>query len=223
MSQPKIAVMMDEDTSCGGENYGLSKDYFSAISRAGGLPFGIPYLPEIVSEVIQSFDGFFAVGGSAALPDEWYLSRAGSTHPKSERVPVEIAIMKGFLERDKPVFGSCHGMQVLAGIHGCKLQHSVNEAVHRQEHKVTLSPNSRIFQITGQPEFIVNSRHREAVAKISDPVVAGAIAPDGTIEEIEVLGKAFAIGCQWHQENFWRENHPGNKLFDAFISAALKR
>ena len=40
--KPRIAIIMDENTSVDGTRYDMSKDYFVAIQRAGGLPFGIP-------------------------------------------------------------------------------------------------------------------------------------------------------------------------------------
>jgi len=46
--KPRIAVILDENTSGDGSRYEASKSYFTAIRDAGGLPFGIPYLPEIV-------------------------------------------------------------------------------------------------------------------------------------------------------------------------------
>ena len=62
MPKPKIAVMLDENTSCGGTHYETHKDYFSAIDQAGGVPYGIPYLADLVDPVINEFDGFFRSG-----------------------------------------------------------------------------------------------------------------------------------------------------------------
>jgi gamma-glutamyl-gamma-aminobutyrate hydrolase PuuD len=59
MPKPKIAVMLDENTSRGGTHYETHKDYFSAIDQAGGVPYGIPYLADMVDAVINEFDGFF--------------------------------------------------------------------------------------------------------------------------------------------------------------------
>ena len=72
MPKPKIAVMLDENTSCGGTHYETHKDYFSAIDQAGGVPYGIPYLADMVDPVINEFDGFFSIGGGVCFPSEWY-------------------------------------------------------------------------------------------------------------------------------------------------------
>jgi putative glutamine amidotransferase len=221
MPGPKIAVLLDENTSSGGKNYDLSKDYFSAVSQAGGEPYGIPYLFNMVSGIINFFDGFFSVGGSVALPAEWYAPGQRSPFPSSERTAIEIEIMKRFLAADKPVLGACNGMQVLAGLNGCKLRSDLGGTIHQEgPHKVALTPDSQIARIISIPSLEVNSRHREAVAKIGPSAEIGALAPDGTIEAIEIPHKRFAIGYQWHQENFWRETHPGNALFTAFVNSA---
>lgn len=44
-SKPRIAVIMDENTSVDGARHDMTKNYFVAIHRAGGMPFGTPYFP----------------------------------------------------------------------------------------------------------------------------------------------------------------------------------
>lgn len=112
--KPKIAVIMDENTSTGSERYDVSKHYFSAIGRAGGFAFGIPYAPDMVDDVIDEFDGFVSVGGRINFPAEWYVEGDQSQYPPSDRLAVDMALMKGFLGRNKPVLGICNGMQMLA-------------------------------------------------------------------------------------------------------------
>ena len=225
MIYPKIAIMLDENTLSGAQNYSLNKDYCSAIGIAGGIPLCIPYSKEAVQFAVNECNGLFSPGGAMAFPDDWYTNKQKSSFPSSERIPIEVELMKGFLERDKPVFGSCHGMEVLAALHGCKLSTDATD-IHQSKrmedskmHTVSILPTSRIAQIIGQTELKVNSRHREHVTEINAPATDAAHAPDGQIEAIEIENKKFAIGCQWHQENFWQEDHPGNKLFKAFVRA----
>ena len=60
-----------ENTSGDASRYEASKGLFSAIRDAGGLPFGIPYLPEMVGVVVEEFDGLVCGGGRFAYPDDW--------------------------------------------------------------------------------------------------------------------------------------------------------
>jgi putative glutamine amidotransferase len=121
MRKPRIAVILDENTSGDGTRYEAAKGYFAGVRDAGGLPFGVPYLPEIVPVVLEEFDGLLSVGGRFAYPDEWYLPGEISRAPSSERLAIERAIVEGFLARDKPILGICAGMQMLACLNGCRL------------------------------------------------------------------------------------------------------
>ena len=227
-SIPRIAVIMDENTSVDGTRYDMTKNYFVAIHRAGGLPFGIPYFMDMVGTVVNEFDGFVDVGGRFAFPDEWFLDGQVSKAPRSERLDVELALMRGFLERDKPVLGICNGMQVLAGLHGCRLSpdiramgsHIMDHDRRGHEHPVAIMANTMLSRIVGKSELAVNTFHREAVVELSDGVTAGAFARDGVIEAIEVPSRRFALGVQWHQELFASQDHAGNAIFSAFVQAA---
>lgn len=225
--RPRIAVILDENTSAGGRRYDMTKGYFGAVAAAGGLPFGIPYIPEIVGPTLQDFDGFLAVGGRFAYPDGWYEADERSRYPASDRLAVERALMEGFLQADKPVLGICAGMQMLACLNGCRLTPDLkarnpNALDHDGPgylHPVTIAEGSRLAAIVGSPTLVVNTFHREAVVASSDRVAVVAQAPDGTVEAIEVPDRAFAVGLQWHQEAFTGGEHAGNRIFAAFVAA----
>src|SRR6202043_3266559 len=57
MRKPRIAVILDENTSGDATRYEAAKGYFRGVRDAGGLPFGIPYLPEMVEVVLGEFAG----------------------------------------------------------------------------------------------------------------------------------------------------------------------
>jgi putative glutamine amidotransferase len=226
--KPRIAVIMDENTSVDGTRYDMTKAYFVGIQRAGGLPFGIPYVQELVDPVIEEFDGFLSVGGRFTFPDAWYRDGEVSKSPFSERLEVEQALMRGFLDRDKPILGICNGMQMLACLNGCRMSPDVRSLrpglldhdKRGSMHPVSIRQGTALSRIIGRSEIIVNTFHREAVVSLSDTVVASAFAGDGIIEAIEIPARRFAIGVQWHQEAFATEDHPGNRLFEAFVEAA---
>jgi putative glutamine amidotransferase len=227
MKQPRIAVILDENTSGDGTRYEAWKGLFSAIRDAGGLPFGIPYLPEIVGSVVEEFDGLLCGGGRLAYPDEWYVGGEASKAPASERFAVEREILEGYLKRDKPILGICAGMQLLACVNGCRLWSDVQASSpivleHDKRdhlHEVRLIENTRLFALIGEPTLSVNSFHREAVGELSKAVVASAHGDDGVIEAIEVPSQRFALGLQWHQELFAGTGHPGNRVFRGLIEA----
>ena len=55
-------------------------------------------------------------------------------------------------------------------------------------------------RILGKRETMVNSIHRQGVAKLAPGLIVEAVAPDGVIEAVSVKGANFALGAQWHPE-----------------------
>ncbi len=225
---PKIAVLLDENTSGDATRYEASKNYFRAVHAAGGAPYGIPYFLDMVERIVGEFPALLCVGGRFAYPNDWYVGGLASLYPASERLPVEQALMQGFLERDKPVLGICAGMQMLGCLNGCRLAPEIavinpQAMAHDQRgflHDIAITPGTRLAEILGTAQLRVNTFHREALADSSGAAVISARAPDGIIEAVEVPSKRFALGLQWHQEAFTGQDHPGNAIFAAFVRAA---
>ncbi|HEX5379249.1 MAG TPA: gamma-glutamyl-gamma-aminobutyrate hydrolase family protein [Phenylobacterium sp.] len=224
MSRPRIAVLMDENTSGGGTRYEAAKGYFHGLIAAGAAPFGLPYAPELTGDAVAGFDGLMTAGGRFAVPDDWYLG-AVSPAPASARPAAERALVEGFLAAGKPILGLCAGMQALACLNGARMvadlkawrpqagEHDGREVSHR----VDIAPGTRLFDLVG-PTLEVNSFHREAIAQLASGVVASGHSPDGIVEAVELEGHPFALGLQWHQE-LLGPDHPGQAIFKGFVEA----
>jgi putative glutamine amidotransferase len=212
-----VAVLLDENTSAGGTRYEAAKGYFGGVSRAGGAPFGVPYDPAVVPLVLADFDGLLVPGGRYAMPAEWYVGEAAQS-PETERLPVEIALIEGFLAANKPVLGICAGMQVLAALNGAKLTAQVDGHNERgREHAVRTVAGTQLAGLVGE-RLTVNTFHNEAVVEPGRGLPS-AWADDGVLEAIELPDRRFALGVQWHQELFADADHPGNGLFRGFVDA----
>jgi putative glutamine amidotransferase len=67
---------------------------------------------------------------------------------------------------------------------------------------------------------MVNSLHRQGIARLADGLAVEARAPDGVIEAVSVRGAAgFALGTQWHPEWKAAGNPDSVRLFTAFGDA----
>jgi putative glutamine amidotransferase len=217
MPRPRIAVLMDENTSSGGTRYEAHKGYFHRLIEMGAAPFGVAYEPGLAGEVIAAFDALLTAGGRFAYPAAWYAG-AAPVSIETTRLDTETTLVRGFLDVGKPVLGMCAGMQTLACLHGAKLTPSAVGHDQGATHEVTIAPGSRLAALVG-PRITVNSYHREALAELAPGIVASAVAADGVIEAIELPRHRFAIGLQWHQELLDR-NHPGQAIFGDFVKAA---
>ncbi|MCF4099208.1 gamma-glutamyl-gamma-aminobutyrate hydrolase family protein [Maritalea mediterranea] len=226
---PRIAILLDENTSEGGTRYELGKNYVEAIARAGGQPFGLFFTPAQLKSAAREFDGLLCPGGRFTYPDDFYAQDLVSNSPPSDRFETERQLVEDFLALDKPVLGMCAGMQLLACVRGAKMTPDLvkTEQVARHDgpeirHPIDIVPDTKLAAITSLESLDVNSFHREALVWCPDEVVISARAPDGIIEAIELRDYKFAIGLQWHQEKFQAEIHPGNAIFDAFIAACTR-
>jgi putative glutamine amidotransferase len=61
--------------------------------------------------------------------------------------------------------------------------------------------------------------HHQAIDRLGEGLRPVGLAGDGTIEAVEVEGKAFAIGVQWHPE----DDADDDRLFRALVDAAARR
>ena len=189
MIAPRIAVILDENTSADGTTYEANKNYFQALAAQGARAYGIPYARDMAESILHDFDGYLSIGAGIAFPASWYSAPVGSPFKQSERLDIDCALMQAFLAANKPVLGICHGMQQLAALCDSKLRGDLSGTVHDGgAHEITLQPGTLLHTIIGQQSLTVNSRHKEAVHTLGPGVVASAAAPDGVIEAIELPG-----------------------------------
>ena len=66
----------------------------------------------------------------------------------------------------------------------------------------------------------MNSIHHQAVERLGEGLVASARCPDdGIVEGLEMPGRRFVVGVQWHPESFWNRPESFQSLFDAHAEA----
>ena len=88
------------------------------------------------------------------------------------------------------------------------------------EHEVELSEGSMIAGLCGRNRLVVSSHHHQGLDRIGEGLrVTGVAVPDGIVEAIEVEGRDFAIGVQWHPEYWVESDVVSAKLFKAFGEA----
>lgn len=233
--RPTIAILLDyeaEGSFSKRPHYALRCAYFDAVWKAGGLPVAIGYVAEALDAFLDHADGFILPGGFYPFPAAWYGERTPDDETLHPRFAFEADLCKALLDADAPMLGICAGMQVLGGVMGAKMHRNVmvdpgtpvdhlNERPAEQAaHGVRVMPETKLYSITGRETFAVNTAHSEALVGVPDGAVLNAESDDGLIEGIEVAGRRFAIGVQWHPEFFLEDGDPNRALFDALVAEA---
>jgi len=237
--QPLIGVTCwQETTATGQERLFVPRNYFRSIERAGGIPVLLSYVetPAAAAAALDRLDGLLLSGGIDVDPrlyGELPLPQLGRVDP--ERDTTELLLTRIAVEQGLPLLAICRGIQLLAVAMGGSLYQDIPRQLpgamkHSQEaprwadsHGIRLVPGSRLEQLLGGREAVVNSFHHQAVKTVPSGFVVSATADDGVIEGIECPRHPFAVGVQWHPEEFVERSSAFYSLFSGLVEAARAR
>lgn len=223
------------------------KDYSDAVEAAGGEP--VPLFPGVAAppaELLEDLDGLILTGGRDVHPAHYgQLIREGVGVDLDEaRDALEIPLARAAMQRDLPVLGICRGVQVMNVAAGGTLHQDITLAgirggTHNQRaatpmpppdaavHEITVTPGSRLAGILGATRIGVNTFHHQTIDRPGGrfSVVARSLEPagDGVVEAVEVPGRSFVLGVQWHPERMWRRVPANARLFAALVTAAARK
>jgi putative glutamine amidotransferase len=202
------------------------RPYVEALEAAGLAVQPIPAGSELG---LDGLDGLVLSGGTDLNPHLYGQERhPEADEPSDARDTTELQLLHAALELDLPVLAICRGMQLMNVAMGGSLEQHIGAcALHRRYdlakklpvHTVTVEAGTRLAEIVGEATVHVNSRHHQAVARAGDGLRVSARAEDGIIEGIELPGKRFAIGVQWHPEDQAGTDPIQARLFEAFARA----
>jgi gamma-glutamyl-gamma-aminobutyrate hydrolase PuuD len=181
--------------------------------------------PSTATDVLDGLDGLLLAGGSDVDPDRYGAERHLATGaPRPDRDAWELALARAALEHRLPVLAVCRGMQVLnVALGGTLRQHLPDEVgsdLHcpvvgeHGRHDVTTAPGSTAAAMFGE-RVLVATYHHQSVDVLGADLVATGWAQDGVVEAMELPGRNWVVGVQWHPEVF-----AGAALFEAFVAAA---
>ncbi|MCB2101521.1 MAG: gamma-glutamyl-gamma-aminobutyrate hydrolase family protein [Rhodobacterales bacterium] len=217
MTRPIIGITADHEGAGGYSKfpwYALRENYAGAVARAGGLPMVLPHETALFEAYLDVLDGLIVTGGAFDVDPALFgaTERHASVTTKDDRTAFELAMVRGALARNMPLLGICGGQQLLhVALGGTLIQH-IPDAVpgalaHEQPnprdqagHTVAVAPGTLLHMLVDADTLEVNSAHHQAAADCPAGVVINATAPDGVIEGLEVPGRPFCLGVQWHPE-----------------------
>ncbi|MBV9813686.1 MAG: gamma-glutamyl-gamma-aminobutyrate hydrolase family protein [Acetobacteraceae bacterium] len=211
--------------------------YVSAlIGVTGAMPVLLPPVGKAMTEVLDRLDGLLVNGSRSNVhPTEYGVdqSQTPEMHDPA-RDGTTLPLIRAALERGMPLLCICRGIQELNVALGGTLHQQVHtlpgradhrsggpgelDYLFRMQHRVHVS--GHLAQIVGASEITVNSLHEQAIDRLAEGLAVEAVADDGTIEGVRVLGATrFAFGVQYHPEWHWRTDAPSIALFRAFGAA----
>ena len=179
--------------------------------------------------------------GEDALKPQWHGDRV--------RDEYEIALLRAFVDRGKPVLGICRGLQVINVAFGGTLyqdiatqlpgaiEHRNARLYDRNFHTIAIAPGTRLAQLYPRPEassderdeyFVVNSVHHQGIKQLAPHFIVEARCPnDGVIEAIRYDNtrgtvQSYVAAVQWHPEfHDWTDPKllSGDPLLADFLAA----
>jgi putative glutamine amidotransferase len=194
--------------------------YAAAVTAAGGNPI---ILSEIGSN--QSWDDLLGAVQAVIL--------TGESHESPQSIGNEERLCRWCRKQGMPLLAVDQGLHALNATFGgtlyLDLARELPEALqHRHpperglRHAINVLRGTRLSQIYGEGELVVNSEHRRAVSKAAKGFRVSAQALDGVIEAIETDGDGwFAVGVQWRPAS-GSASGLDIQLFRGLIEAAAK-
>jgi putative glutamine amidotransferase len=205
--------------------------YATAVAAAGGEPVRLDLcLTGRQRDLIREVDGVLFSGGwdidlrlyprppdlDGNTPGELMARRRMRIEPVRDLF--ELPLLQAAVEADLPVLGICRGCQVLHVALGGRLVLDIATEIDSPErhpafpeperlssgHPVTILEGTRLATLLPPGAHqVTNSRHHQAILPEDGiPTRVTALCPtDGIVEAIEVPGRRFVLGVQWHPEH----------------------
>jgi putative glutamine amidotransferase len=222
----------------------MSQRYVNTLAAAGALPWLVPLLADegAVRGMYDELDGVFLPGGADIDPASFGAARHPKTDARTDppRDRVELDFTRWALADGKPLLGVCRGIQILNIACGGTLWQDVADeragsikhdyfpfggqswARDHLAHPVRVAAGSRLAEALGTGDVRVNSMHHQGVRDLAPGLAVTAVAPDGLVEGVELVGHHYAVGVQWHPEVLTETDAGMRRLFAAFVQAAAE-
>lgn len=194
---------------------------------------------EHLDSLLDHLSGVVLTGALSNVHPPHYGAEPGPDHEPYDhgRDATTLTLIAKVLARGIPLLCICRGFQELNVVLGGTLEGEVQRKDGRLDHRapksddldvrygpvhaIDITPGGALEAILASRRTMVNSLHRQAIARLAEGLAVEARAPDGVIEAASVKGAAgFALGVQWHPEYKASANACSVKLFQAFGDAA---
>jgi putative glutamine amidotransferase len=196
----------------------------------------VPAIPHAADakSLAALLDGLLLTGSRSHVAPGRYGAPADATLPiDQERDEVALALAGRMIERGKPVYGICRGLQEINVLFGGTLSGACAERHYRthadgsytglfsHEHGVELAGGGRLAAAAGARRLWVNSVHEQGVDRLGSGLSVEAVSEgDGIIEAVTASScGADVLAVQWHPE--WDLSTTSSRSFFVLLRQAL--
>ena len=201
----------------------LPASYADAVAESGGEPVLLP-TGSVTAEVVARLDGLVLAGGADVDPARYGAVPGPHTVARPDRDAAELSVLQAALDRDLPLLAICRGMQLLNVALGGDLVQHLPDVPGSGSHQLApgLFARREVRTLDGSvlagllgPGPAVDCHHHQALGRIATGLTPSAWAEDGVVEAVEIAGRRFCVGVQWHPEA-----GADPRLFAALMDAA---
>ena len=218
----------------GTPTWALNQNYAENIRRAGGIPI-LAVSNDCAEEYADLADGLLLSGGKDVEPKLYGQEKMFDfviTDP--QRDDLEYKIIKAFVDRRKPIWGICRGIQILNVYFGGTLTQDIPTQLGGDHskgvcHQVTFKKDSILGNLYGE-SMEVNSYHHQALDKLGEGLQAIAWGEsNGHTFTEAVQHETLPIwSVQWHPERMTgpvtnpKECADSLPMFEYFVKQCAK-
>jgi len=208
---PKVAFLLGQEIGY----YTIDYNYALAIARTGAQIIFLDW--HHVEAQLNGCHGLILPGGAFVSPKHFYAPFEREQHESvtSIRAAAYVTCIHRALFMGIPILGICAGAQMIAGVLGGYLFTDAKKLHEEVEHKTKqkeahmvkiIVPRCLLKKLIGKKEFVVNSRHNEAVYELpyGSPLFIYAVAENG-IPEAWGNDDENILCVQWHPEDYAAE------------------
>ena len=175
--------------------------------------------------------GLVLTGGPDLSPEFAGIPRTPHRRYYPQRDDTERAFLEHAIRNSLPVLGICRGAQLMNRAAGGTIHPAVRKAYRNARYphhplahmlfrkRVHVAPDTWLSEIVGTDHLMVNSLHRQSVARLGSGLVAIATEPNGVIQVIEDPRRDFFVGVQFHPELLLYRG-VFRRLFRSLVAAA---
>ena len=234
-TRPRIGITMRIEHAT--DRFYLGRHYSEAVEAAGGAPVHISLIPkfEYIEAVVDGLDGILLPGSDSDVDP---LRYGQQPHPalgvvQTIKDETDLMVIEAAERRRMPLLAICFGMQVLNVARGGTLIQDIRSQIpdaikheqgvprDRPSHRISILENSKLSQIGGALNALINSHHHQAIESVGADLVATAWTSDGVIEAMEdPRPDRFVMAVQWHPELGWEHDALSQRLFKSLVSEA---